>query len=309
MKKQNNVIAIIGATATGKSSLAIELAKKFDTEIISADSRLVYKDFDIGTAKPTKEELAEVKHHCIDIVSPKEDFSVTEFKTIAQKAMNKLFQQNKTPIIAGGTGFYVKALLEGFSIPKVKADEKFREEMRELAKEKGNEYLYNILKLKDEKIAEKLHYNDIFRVIRALEVVHLTGEKMSDLQKAAPPDYNIYYVFLDAKERAFLYERINKRVKIMLEMGLVKETENLINKYDKTVSILKTLGYKEVCEYLENEIDYETMVEKIAKDTRNFAKRQLTWFRRYETAHKFYIDELNEKELTKVVEKECLNMM
>ncbi len=309
MKKQNNVIAIIGATATGKSSLAIELAKKFDTEIISADSRLVYKDFDIGTAKPTKQELSEVKHHCIDIVSPKDDFSVTEFKTIAQEAINNLFKQDKTPIIAGGTGFYVKALLEGFSIPKVKADEKFRTEMRELATEKGNEYLYNILKTKDEEIAKKLHYNDIFRVIRALEVIHLTGEKMSDLQKAAPPDYNVFYIFLDAKDREFLYNRINKRVKIMLEAGLVEETKNLINKYDKTVSILKTLGYKEVCEYLENQIDYETMVEKISKDTRNFAKRQLTWFRRYETAHKFYIDELNEKELTKVAEEKCLSMM
>ncbi len=309
MKKRNNVIAIIGATATGKSSLAIELAQKFNTEIISADSRLVYKDFDIGTAKPTKQELLKIKHHCIDVVSPTEDFSVTEFKNIAQEAINELFEQNKTPIIAGGTGFYIKALLEGFSIPKVKADEKFRAEMKKIAETKGNEYLYNILKSKDEKIAEKLHFNDTFRVIRALEVIHLTGEKMSNLQKAVPPDFDIYYIFLDAKERSFLYDRINKRVKIMLNMGLVEETKNLINKYDKTVSILKTLGYKEVCEYLENKINYETMVEKICKNTRNFAKRQLTWFRRYETADKYYIDELNEKELTKMAEEKCLNMM
>lgn len=309
MKKRNKVIAIIGATASGKTSLAIELAKKFDTEIISADSRLVYKDFDIGTAKPTKEELAEVKHHCIDVVSPKDDFSVTDFKTLAQTAMDNLFKSGKSPVVAGGTGFYIKALLEGFSIPKAKADENFRKEMREIAKEKGNEYLYNILREKDEEIAKKLHYNDIFRVIRALEVIHITGEKMSELQKATPPDFDVYYIFLDAKERSYLYERINKRVKIMLEMGLVEETKNLINKYDKTVSILKTLGYKEVCEYLDNLIDYETMVEKISKDTRNFAKRQLTWFRRYETAEKFYIDELSEKELTKAAEEKCLSMM
>jgi tRNA dimethylallyltransferase len=167
MKKPNNVIAIIGATATGKSSLAIELAKKFDTEIISADSRLVYKDFDVGTAKPSKQELKDIKHHCIDIVSPKEDFSVTEFKTIAQNAIENLFERGKVPIIAGGTGFYVKALLEGFSIPQVKADEDFREKMRKIASEKGNEYLYSILKSKDAEIAKKLHFNDIFRVIRA----------------------------------------------------------------------------------------------------------------------------------------------
>ena len=309
MKKRNNIIAIIGATATGKSLLAIELAKRFSTEIISADSRLVYKDFDIGTAKPTKQELYEVKHHCVDVVSPKEEFSVTEFKMLAQNAIDKLFAENKIPIIAGGTGFYVKALLEGFSIPKVKADEDFRKEMRDIAREKGNEYLYEILKTKDEKIAQKLHFNDVFRVIRALEVINTTGEKMSDLQRSAPPDFDIYYVFLDAKERSYLYERINKRVKIMLDMGLVEETKNLINKYDKTVSILKTLGYKEVCEYLENQIDYDDMVEKICKNTRNFAKRQLTWFRRYETADKYYIDELNEKELTKMVEQKCLNMM
>ena len=168
MKKSNNVIAIIGPTATGKSDLAIELALDINSEIISADSRLVYKDFNIGTAKPTVDELNKVKHHCVDIVSPIDDFSVSDFKMCANSAMEKLFNLDKIPIVAGGTGFYVKSLLGGIDIPKVPPNEQFREKMRKLAAEKGNEYLYNLLVQKDNVIAQKLHPNDIFRVIRAL---------------------------------------------------------------------------------------------------------------------------------------------
>ncbi|MCR4881290.1 MAG: tRNA (adenosine(37)-N6)-dimethylallyltransferase MiaA [bacterium] len=309
MKKQNNVIAIIGPTATGKSDLAIRLALDFNTEIISADSRLVYKDFNIGTAKPTEEELMKVKHHCIDIASPSDDFSVTEYRTVAQKAMDKLFEENKTPIIAGGTGFYVKSLLEGLNIPQVEADEEFRKEMKELAQKNGNEYLYNILKSKDEEIAQKLHPNDTFRVIRALEVIEKTGKKMSSQQTKNAPDYNIIYVFLDALERDFLYERINKRVDIMIYMGLVEEVKNLIAKYGKTISLLKTLGYKEISEYLDNELTLEEATELLKKNTRNFAKRQLTWFRAIENTHKFYIDECSKDELVEKVKNTCISMM
>lgn len=309
MKKQNNVIAIIGPTATGKSDLAIELAKGFNTEIISADSRLVYKDFDIGTAKPTKEELALVRHHCVDIASPIDDFSVSDFKTVANDAFAQLFKQNKPAIIAGGTGFYVKSLLEGLNIPTVEADEDFRKIMRDIAQERGNEYLFNLLKLKDPQLAQKLHPNDIFRVIRALEVIEKLGQPMSELQTKSSPDFNVIYIFLDAQERSYLYERINKRVDIMFEMGLLDEVKNLIVKYGKTVSLLKTLGYKEVCGYLDNEFSFEEMSELIKKNTRNFAKRQLTWFRAIENTNKFYIDELEKKEIVKKVSEKCLSMM
>ncbi|MCQ2958001.1 MAG: tRNA (adenosine(37)-N6)-dimethylallyltransferase MiaA [Candidatus Gastranaerophilales bacterium] len=309
MKKSNNVIAIIGPTATGKSDLAIELALSFNTEIISADSRLVYKDFNIGTAKPTMEELNKVKHYCVDIASPLDDFSVSDFKQEATQAIEKLHNKNKPAIIAGGTGFYVKSLLEGLEIPHVPADEDFRQKMRKLAEEKGNEYLYNILKEKDKETADKLHANDVFRVIRALEVMDKLNVKMSVAQNKNKPDYNIIYIFLDAKDRKYLYNRINKRVEIMLELGLVEEVKELINKYGKTVSLLKTLGYKEVSSYLDNEISYEDMVELIKKNTRNFAKRQLTWFRAVEDTNKFYIDEFDKNEILVKVKEKCLSMM
>ena len=309
MKKQNSVIAIIGPTATGKSDLAIKLALEFQTEIISADSRLVYKDFNIGTAKPSPNELLRVKHHCIDVVSPTDDFSVTEYRKIAQYAMDNLFQQNKPPIIAGGTGFYVKSLLEGLDIPKVEADENFRTRMRNLAENRGNEFLFEILREKDDKIAQKLHPNDIFRVIRALEVIEKTGKKMSELQTKNKPDYNIIYIFLDAKDREYLYDRINRRVDIMLETGLVEEVKFLIAKYGKTVSLLKTLGYKEISEYLDGEMSLEEAAELLKKNTRNFAKRQLTWFRAVKDTHKFYIDELPKDELFQRVKEKCISMM
>ena len=220
-----------------------------------------------------------------------------------------MFKQNKPAIIAGGTGFYVKSLLEGLNIPTVEADEDFRKIMRDIAQERGNEYLFNLLKLKDPQLAQKLHPNDIFRVIRALEVIEKLGQPMSELQTKSSPDFNVIYIFLDAQERSYLYERINKRVDIMFEMGLLDEVKNLIVKYGKTVSLLKTLGYKEVCGYLDNEFSFEEMSELIKKNTRNFAKRQLTWFRAIENTNKFYIDELEKKEIVKKVSEKCLSMM
>lgn len=309
MKKSNNVIAIIGPTATGKSDLAIELALSLKSEVISADSRLVYNDFNIGTAKPTEEELSKVKHHCVNIASPLDDFSVSNYTDVAIPAMENLFANSKAPIIAGGTGFYVKSLLGGLDIPKVEADEDFRRIMRDIAEERGNEYLHNLLKQKDPITAQKLHFNDVFRVIRALEVISATGLPMSEAQKTKENDFNVIYIFLDATDREFLYDRINKRVDVMLEIGLVEEVENLIKKYGKTISLLKTLGYKEVCGYLDKEFSYDEMKELIKKNTRNFAKRQLTWFRAVENTHKFYIDELDKSTLLVKVREKCLSMM
>ena len=309
MKKSNNIIAIIGPTATGKSDLAIEIAQELNTQIISADSRLVYKDFNIGTAKPSKEQLDKIKHYCIDIVLPTDDFSVSDYRIEAQKALNTIFSLNRPAIIAGGTGFYIKTLLEGLSIPKVEADDEFRKEMKNLAQEKGNEFLFDMLKSKDEKIASKLHPNDTFRIIRALEVIKKTGKPMSELQTKNPPNYNVIYVFLDAKDRNYLYDRINKRVDYMLEIGLVEEVKNLIKKYGKTLSLLKTLGYKEISAYLDGQITIDNAIQLLKKNTRNFAKRQLTWFRAVENTHKFYIDELSKDEIPIKVREKCINMM
>ena len=199
--------------------------------------------------------------------------------------------------------------MEGLDIPKVEADEDFRKIMRDIAEERGNEYLFNLLKIKDPVLAQKLHPNDVFRVIRALEVMDKLNQPMSLLQTKSETNYNTIYIFLDAKERSYLYERINKRVDIMLELGLVDEVKNLIAKYGKTISLLKTLGYKEVSEYLDNILSYEEMVELIKKNTRNFAKRQLTWFRAVENTHKFYIDELSKSEIIEKVKDKCLSMM
>lgn len=309
MKKLNNVIALIGPTASGKSDLAIELALALDSEIISADSRLVYEDFNIGTAKPTFEELAKVKHHCVDIVSPLDDFSVSNYMDFAKKGMKDLFSDNKVPVVAGGTGFYVKSLLGELDIPKVEPNVEFRQKMQDIIKQYGKEYLHNILREKDEITAKKLHYNDSFRVIRALEVIDSLGIPMSSAQKKKNNDFNVIYIFLDAKDRAFLYDRINRRVDIMIELGLVEEVKNLILKYGKTISLLKTLGYKEVSEYLDGVYSFDEMKELIKKNTRNFAKRQLTWFRAVQNTHKFYIDELDKEELLLRVKDKCLSMM
>ncbi len=307
MKKSNDVIAIIGPTATGKSDFAIKLALELGTEIISADSRLVYKDFNIGTAKPSFDDLKKVKHYCIDIVSPIEDFSVSDFKQFANVAMSKIFEDNKLPIVVGGTGFYIKSLLEGLDIPKVEADEEFRKKMKSIAQSKGNEYLFEILRKKDPVIAEKLHFNDVFRVIRALEVMEKLKIPMSNAQKIVKPNFNVIYIFLDTADRSYLYERINKRVDLMLELGLVDEVKNLIEKYGKTLSLLKTLGYKEVCGYLDKEFSFNEMKELIQKNTRNFAKRQLTWFRSVDKANVFCIDKLTQDEIFYKVKEKCLS--
>ena len=309
MKKLDNVIALIGPTASGKSDLAIELALALNTEVISADSRLVYRDFNIGTAKPTIDELAKVKHHCVDIVSPIDDFSVSNYMDFAKLGMNDLFSNDKVPVVAGGTGFYVKSLLGELDIPKVEPNPEFRKKMQAIIDEKGKEYLHGILREKDFISAEKLHYNDCFRVIRALEVIEALGIPMSEAQKKKNNNFNVIYIFLDALDRAFLYDRINRRVDIMLELGLVEEVKNLIEKYGKTISLLKTLGYKEVSEYLDGSYSFEEMKELIKKNTRNFAKRQLTWFRAVENTHKFYIDELDKEELLLRVKDKCLSMM
>jgi len=280
----------VGPTATGKTELAVKLAKILGGEIISADSRLVYRDFNIGTAKPDKEEMQGIPHYMIDVVDPCEVYTAGKYKKEAGRLLENI---SKPVIITGGTGFYIRSLLEGLDIPEIDPDVEFRKAMEKLDKQD----LYKKLQECDPVMALKLHYNDTFRIIRALEVQHLIGKPMSEIQSMSEPKYEVLYVGLNAADREFIYNRINQRVIKMVELGLVSECESLIEKYGRTPSLLGTLGYREICEYLDGLCSLDEAIEKIQKNTRNFAKRQLTWFRANKEIHWFNIDEATQEEI------------
>lgn len=277
------LIILTGPTAVGKTALSIRLAKAINGEIISADSMQVYKKMDIGSAKIMPEEMDGVPHHLIDILEPSEDFNVVTFKNLAKAALEDIVSRGKVPILTGGTGFYIQALLYDIDFTETKEDNLRRKELENLADEKGPEFLHDMLKEKDPKAAEEIHFNNVKRVIRALEYFEQTGEKISEHnaeEREKEAAYNsCYFVLTD--DRAKLYERIDMRVDKMLEDGLVDEVQNLKNSgcHKKMVS-MQGLGYKEILNYLDGEYDLERAVYLIKRDTRHFAKRQLTWFRR-----------------------------
>lgn len=277
----NKVIAIVGPTASGKTKLAIEMAKKLGTEIISADSRLVYKGFDIGTAKPTKEEQQMVKHHMIDVVEPEYDFSVADFADEARKIISNLHAHSKVPIVAGGTGLYFRILLENYDMPRIEANPQLRADLEKLS----NEELFAMLKEVDSISAEKIHQNNRVRVIRALEVSLLAGKPFSSIKGIKNNEYEVEWVFPELESREALYDRINKRVDAMISEGLIEETKDLLVKHGKIKNLVNTIGYQEIIEFLDNKISLEKAVEKIKQNTRRYAKRQLTWFRRNPNLH------------------------
>ncbi|MEI7474501.1 MAG: tRNA (adenosine(37)-N6)-dimethylallyltransferase MiaA [bacterium] len=297
------LIAITGPTASGKTDISLRLAKQVGGEIISADSRLVYRDFNIGTAKPNAEELSRASHYLIDVVSPTEDFTVEKYVRQAETAIQEISSRGNIPIICGGTGFYIKALIEGLNIPDVTPDVEYREELRIISETEGRERLHEILSKSDPDMATKLHPNDSFRIIRALEVQKHLGEPMSKVQTKGDDKYDVLYIGLNASDREYLYERINRRVHIMMQDGMIEEVENLIKKYGRTVSLLKTLGYREICEYFDEILTYDEMIEKIQKNSRNYAKRQLTWFRANKNINWFFIDKMNSEEICEEVVK------
>lgn len=277
----NKVIAIVGPTASGKTKLAIEMAKNLGTEIISADSRLVYKGFDIGTAKPTKEEQQMVKHHMIDVVEPEYDFSVADFADEARKIISVLHAHSKVPIVAGGTGLYFRILLENYDMPRIEANPQLRADLEKLS----NEELFAKLKEVDSISAEKIHQNNRVRVIRALEVSLLAGNPFSSIKGIKNNEYEVEWVFPELESREALYDRINKRVDAMISEGLIEETKDLLVKHGKIKNLVNTIGYQEIIEFLDNKISLEEAVEKIKQNTRRYAKRQLTWFRRNPNLH------------------------
>ena len=285
MKQQEKkpLIILTGPTAAGKTSLSIELAKSIGGEIISADSMQVYKKMDIGTAKIRPEEMQGVPHYLIDELDPSEEFNVVAFVEKSKEAMKKIYATGHIPIIVGGTGFYIQALLYDIDFSQHEDKESYRKELEQLAKEKGKEYLYEILKKKDPEYAEITHCNNVKKVIRALEYYKETGKKLSEhneeqRQKESPYNFAYFVLYHDREE---LYDRINRRVDLMMEDGLLFEVESLIKEgYTKNLVSMQGLGYKEFFDYFDGRMTLEDTVDKIKKDTRHFAKRQLTWFRR-----------------------------
>lgn len=282
MKKRPLVI-LTGPTAVGKSDLSIRLAKQINGAIISADSMQVYKYMDIGSAKITQEEMQGVKHYLIDEFLPQDPFNVTIFQEYAKRYLEEIYAMGKVPIIVGGTGFYIQALVYDIDFTKQKTDGAYRKGLEKIAQEQGAQVLFEQLKKIDPKAAEQIHANNVKRVIRALEFYHESGKKISEhnekeRQKESP--YNFcYYVLND--ERAHLYERIDKRVDLMVEQGLVAEVKRLQNMgCDKNMVSMQGLGYKEILDYLQGDLTLEEAIYIIKRDTRHFAKRQLTWFRR-----------------------------
>lgn len=277
------LVIVAGATASGKTALGIELARAFNGEVISCDSMQIYKTLDIGTAKPTKEEREAVPHHMIDIVSPEEEFSVERYCTLAGEKIRDVFSRGKLPIMVGGTGLYIDntVLATTFSAPK--RDEKLSAQLLSFAQENGNEALFDMLRREDPVAAAKLHPNDTKRVIRAIETVHTTGKTRCELDSESRPaeaPYDYVYLAIDM-DRALLYSRIEKRVDIMLKEGLVEEVKlNIIPCRAKMSTALAAIGYREVLWYLDGLCTYGEMVSLLKRNTRRYAKRQLTWLRR-----------------------------
>ncbi len=282
MNKQPLVV-LTGPTAVGKTELSISLAKKINGEIISADSMQVYTKMDIGTAKITKEEMDGVKHYLIDVLDPGEDFNVVLFQKMAKEAIAEIYAKGKIPIVVGGTGFYIQALLNDINFDENEASTEYREQLEALVKEKGVDFLHDMLREVDEKSAEAIHKNNFKRVIRALEFYHQTGKKMSEHNEEESKKesaYNSAYFVLN-NDREVLYDRINKRIDIMVNDGLLEEVKRLKEEgYTRDLVSMQGLGYKEILMYLDGEITLDEAIYILKRDTRHFAKRQLTWFRR-----------------------------
>lgn len=297
---KDKLIVILGPTAVGKTDLSIELAKKLATEIISGDSMLVYRGFDIGSAKPGLKERQGIKHHLIDILDPDQNFAVTDFVIRAKKIIHELNEQGKIPVLAGGTGLYIKALLEGYEFNVTEEHTEYRDYLAKLGEKYGKEYVHAMLARVNPEAAARLHVNDFRRVIRALEVAHFGAEKISQQKKGndeASLIYNVYVIGLN-RERKSLYERINKRVEMMFDAGLITEVANLLQSgVTRAMPAMKGIGYKETAAFIAGDMTKMAALELIQKSTRHFAKRQLTWYRKMPYIHWYMADELSAAEL------------
>ena len=274
------LIVICGATASGKSALAVECARHFGGEVVSCDALLVYRGLNIGTAKPTREEMGGVVHHMIDVADPREKFSVHDFETLALPVVEDILSRGKVPVLCGGTGFYMNAILFRSGFGGTAADGAVREKYAAYAQEHGKQALHDLLAQRDPESAQKLHPNDVRRVVRALEIFELTGRKKSEQKDTLQPRYP-YAAFAVGWEREALYERIAQRTQAMLDAGLVDEVKGLLAAgVPQDAQCMQAIGYKEVVECLKNQDSQSTMRDIILKNTRNYAKRQLTFFKK-----------------------------
>ena len=294
------LIILTGPTAVGKTDLSIKLSKELNAEIISADSMQIYKYMDVGSAKVTKEEMDGVCHYLIDEVTPDYSFSVSEFQERANNYIKEITDKGKNVLVTGGTGLYLNSLIYNMDFAKSDANEELREQLRLELEENGIEYMHNKLRELDSDAANRIHKNNTKRVIRALEVA-LSGKKMNDFSNDLKINekYKPIIIVLN-REREHLYKRIDKRVDIMMENGLIEEVKNLLNMgYTKDMISMQGIGYKEIIKYLEGEYELDEAIEIIKRDSRRYAKRQLTWFRRYDDAKWFNLDEYDDSEILK----------
>lgn len=276
------VIVICGPTASGKTALSIQLAQKINGEIISSDSMQIYKNMNIGTAKPDKQEMQGIKHYLLDFVEPNQRYSVADYKKDAENAIEDILQKGKVPIIVGGTGLYVDSLIYGIEYPNIEFDENYRKKLEKRAEKEGLEKLYEEARKIDPQAMEKISRNDQKRILRVLEIYNATGktkteQEIESRKNEVKYDYRVFAINMDREK---LYDRINKRVDIMIQKGLIEEVENLLKKYNEFPTAMQGLGYKEVVEYIQGKVLKEDMIENIKRESRRYAKRQITWFKK-----------------------------
>jgi tRNA dimethylallyltransferase len=304
MDKKPRLLIVVGPTAVGKTRLGVELAKRWNGEVISADSMQIYRGMDIGTAKITEEEAEGIPHWGIDLVDPDQPFTVADYQEYAEAKIREIDARGKLPILVGGTGLYVRSITDYLDFTEADMDLSFRQALQKEAEEKGVSHLHDKLAQVDPVTAKRLHPNDLRRVIRALEVYHLTGKPMSEAYEEAPeePKYRMVMIGLTIHDRELLYERINQRVDLMIDQGLVDEVKRLLQKgYHKGLTSMQAIGYKEIISHLEGMMTLEESIEEVKRGTRRFAKRQLSWFRREKRIHWFDVLQKKQDEIHKEI--------
>ena len=298
---EQKIIAITGPSSSGKTALAVSLAKELNGEIISVDSRQVYKGLDIGSAKPTIEERDGIPHYMMDVIEVTEPFTVADFCDGAKVLINDIISRGKLPILAGGTGLYFRTLLQDFDLPRVAPNEELRAELDK----KDTQELFNMLLEKDYDIAQKIHFNNKVKIIRALEVCITLGIPMSKAQKKKESTYNTLWFGLNTEDREFLYDRINKRVDIMLSQGLEKEAKDLFEKYGENNILMNTIGYQELFPYFKGETEFNVAIELLKQNTRRYAKRQISWFNANKDINWFDIQLKTKEQILKEIINIC----
>ncbi len=300
---KENLLIILGPTGIGKTLLSIEIAKKFNGEIIGADSMQIYKGFDIGTGKVTKEEMEEIPHHLIDFLEPKAEFSVEDFRNLAKEKIRDINSRGKLPIMVGGTGLYINSIVYDFSMQKIEKDDDYRKYLDDYIDENGLESLYEKMVSLDPKLEDNIHPNNRHRIIRAMEILNSGEKKETENFRRENDDYNLFMIGLNT-DREVLYDRINRRVDMMMEEGFLEEVKRLYSMgIDENFQSMKAIGYREMLMYLKGEVELSYAIDKMKQFSRNYAKRQLTWFRRDERIRWF--DPLNEdrKEIFEEIER------